>query len=205
MEMENDLKKKVVDFWNYFFLIEEKLTETEIDEKILDELDSRVLALGEFTWEIGPGKVKEYSFVISPAGNKELLTVSREIIESAPENSKWEFYPAVQIKDWDFFFSFYSMNGDKIELDASGWEYVLLEYPDHTFEIILKAENLVGFSEDDKIIASEIVLDGAIGEEVRIDKISYIEVVDVFESEYLKKASSIRNIEKHSRKIGLIS
>ena len=198
------LGNSIDDFWNWFLTIEGKLSEGVFTDEMLNELDSRILAFGQFTWEIGPGKIKENSFVVSPGGDKDLLDVSKEIIASAPLHPKWEFYPAVPIKAWEYIFNFQSIDGNLIELDASGWEYVLLEYPDETVEIILKAPSLMELTVDDRIIAAEILLDGAIGEEIRIEKIGFIDIVGEFEQEYKDRSSPIKVIEKHFRRIGLI-
>lgn len=109
----------------------------------------------------------------------------------------WEFHYAKPPKEWDLIFDFEKDNGDVIEVNASNWQYVLLKYEDGGFEIILQTDNLDGLSEDDKLVASEILLDGILGEEVRMLHISYIDVVKSFDDQYVNKSSDIKNLNNH--------
>jgi hypothetical protein len=65
------------------------------------------------------------------------------------------------------------------------------------FEIIIKAPDIEVLNEDDKVAAAEIVLDGILGEEARLNKIDTIEVVSEFEKEYQSKASKIQYLAAH--------
>ena len=58
-----------------------------------------------------------------------------------------------------------------MEINASQWKYVLLRYEDGMFEVIIKALHLKQLEDNDKVTVSEIVLDGILDEELRIQTI----------------------------------
>lgn len=162
-----------------------------ITDNLIDVLDKKILSLGDFSWEIRRGEEKENMLIISPGGNLALLAVTKNIIELAPDMTFWEFQYFKPAKDWKFRFSI--DNGDvKRMLDASDWEYVLLKFPDGTYDIILKAESLnslpKGYQED----AVEIVLESSIGEKLRLELIKDIEIANEIPNEYRGKQTSIK-------------
>jgi hypothetical protein len=67
------------------------------------------------------------------------------------------------------------------------------------FEIIIKAPGLQQLDESDRQTAAEILLDGLLGEEVRMQTICGIDVVEEFEKPYGDKAGNIKNISDHLR------
>lgn len=197
MEVNKININKIEKFWNWF---SENCQNFGIDfsnTALLETLDTKISDLGDFTWEVGPGKTADNALVISPNGDLELLTYSKEIIANAKNCTGWEYYYAKPAKQWELVFNFETTSGEQIEIDASNWEYVLLKYEDGMFEIILKAVNINGLGDDDKLMSAEILLDGIIGEELRMTTICSIDVVQEFEEGYRNKSSKIKNLSNH--------
>jgi len=188
---------KIAEFWAWF---SDNCDDFGVDfdnTELLSELDKRIDRLGGFSWEIGPGIVKENALVISPGGDFDLLEESKRIVSGAKECAGWEFYYAKQPKQWELIFDFETSDNKVVEVDGSQWEYVLLRYEDGLFEIIIKAPDLSRFDESDRITAAEILLDGILGEEVRIQSICGIDVVEAFEKPYQERAGNIKNLSSH--------
>lgn len=187
----------IKEFWNWFAHNCNSLEENYENTELLDQLDQWIYKLGDFSWEIGPGINAANALTISPNGDKNLLQSTKTIITYAKKCSGWEFYYAVPPKNWNLIFDFETKDNYPVEINAQEWEYVLLKYEDDMFEIIIKATNLNELRDDDKIIAAEILLDGVIGEEQRIQDICAIEVVNDFDKEYRERKSNITNLIKH--------
>jgi len=190
-----------IDFWNWFSENQNEFGKHFENQSLLKELDLRITSLGDFSWEVGPGSKKPNALVISPGGHIELLKVTKEIIDLAPDFIEWEFHHAKPPKVWDLKFSIQDENENEIEIDANDWQYVLLKYPDNKFEIILAAAQMQHLSEESKHLAAEIVLDGLLGEQKRMELIDVIDVVRQFEDNHKGKAGSIVNLLKHLDKL----
>lgn len=184
-------------FWDWFSKNCIDLGENFDNEKVLTELDDKLMDLGGFAWEIGPGTRCENQLVISPGGDLNLLPITKEIVSYAKIIPGWEFHYAKPPKEWDFLFDYEKDNGEVINIDASNWQYVLLRYEDGGFEVIIQTRDLDGLSEDDKLVASEILLDGILGEEIRMLHISCIDVVKNFDNQHIGKSSAIKYIDSH--------
>jgi len=187
----------IKEFWNWFSENCQKFDNDFENTDLLYELDKRINELGEFSWEIGPGITSPNSLVISPGGNIDLLPCTKEIIGQSQPCLGWEYYYAKPPKEWDLLFDFETRDGLKVHVDASLWEYVLLRYEDGMFEIIIEVTNIGELNENDKLAIVEILLDGVIGEELRMTRICLIDVVEEFENEYGNKASNIKYLLKH--------
>jgi len=190
---------KISRFWEWF---SENCQNFGVDfenAELLENLDSRISELGDFSWEVGPGKTKGNALVISPNGDEDLLQDTKLIISHAKDCKGWEFYYAKppKEKDWKLVFDLETTEGQIVEVNASRWEYVLLEYEDGMFEVIVKAPDLLQLDDSDKQIAVEILLDGVLGEELRMQTICGIEVVEEFEQSYKSKAGDIKNLSDH--------
>jgi hypothetical protein len=187
-------------FWDWFqqfdFASEAILT----DGAFLFELDKRISDFGNFVWEVGPGKYKPYSLVISPGGDVELLEDTKEFISVAPVMENWEFYFSRQIKEWKNCFSV-KIGDENILVDVSGWEYVLFCYDDGMFDIELKPIPYMEIFDGDKYGIIEMVVDSIVGEELRLKKILSIEIVKAFDIEFHDRRSNIKNLRKHLDKL----
>lgn len=184
-------------FWDWFTKHYKDLGENYNNQMVLTEIDDKLMDLGGFAWEIGPGTRANNQFVISHGGDLDLLPITNEIVSYAKNIPGWEFHFAKPPKEWDFIFDFERDNGEVIEINASNWQYVSLKYEDGGFEIILQTHDLDGLSEDDKLAASEILLDGILGEEVRMLNISYIDVVKSFDDQHVNKSTDIKCLNNH--------
>jgi hypothetical protein len=188
---------KIIKFWDWFSSNCHKFGDNFENFELLNELDIQVSQLGNFNWEVGPGKVNPNALVISPNGDFELLNQTKKIIANAKECIGWEYYYANPIKEWNLVFDFKLNSGVQIIVDASNWKYILLGYDDGMFSIIIEAPNLSAFIKRDRHTAAEIVLDGVLGEEERMNTICDIEVVEKLDKGYDGRTSDIKNISKH--------
>ena len=129
-------------FWDWFASVAAELGANLEDAKILAELDARVRSLGDLVWEVGPGIVESNALTISPSGRPEWLAVTTAIVNAAPDCDGWEFHPAKPPKDFDLRFTFEDRHGRPVDVDASGWQYVLLELPGGAFDIVVRTPSL---------------------------------------------------------------
>lgn len=130
--------KDIINFWNWFAKNSESLHSDNYDINILNELD-KIISNWGVTWEIGPGLSSEFSFTISPTGNKELLNKTKWEIKKAPDLNNWEFYSAKQAKANWYLAKLVDID---FVIDAFNWTYILLKYEDGKIEILLKADTL---------------------------------------------------------------
>jgi hypothetical protein len=199
--MDSPRINKIRQFWEWF---SQNCHDFGVDFDntiLLSELDDWISRLGNFSWEIGPGKVKENALVISPNGDIELLQETKEIVQGAQDCTGWEYYYAKPPKEWELLFDFETTDETLIEVNASEWQYSLLKYEDGMFEIIIRAPNLNGLDDTDKLTAAEITLDGVLGEELRMQAICAIDVVEEFEEIYQNKASNIKSLLDHLKAV----
>ena len=189
--------KLVQQFWSWFECNQGNFGDKFENVALIKQLDKWVSELGPFTWEIGPGSIKENLFVISPGGLMELLPLTKEIVSFSSNLKRWEIYYAKPPKEWNYIFNFLNSGGGKISIDASKWQYVLLRYDDGMFGIIIEAPNLTGLGEEEKVSIVEVFLESVIGEEVMMLAICEIEIVDHLADEYVSKASDAINLAKH--------
>lgn len=197
------MNKKYQFFWEWFLNHKKEIEEINLNHLFIKDLEAKIKILGDFIWEIGPGLKKPFAFTISPGGDPALLVETKEIISYAPALEEWEFYYSKQIKEWDNYFDIF-INGEKRRIDISKWEYVLFEYEDNTLDIIIKPVPYSDTYNKDIYGICEMVLDSIIGEEMRIEKIQDLEVVREFDSNIEENGTSIINLQKHLKKIGVL-
>jgi hypothetical protein len=165
------------EFWAWFAPIADDLAESFDAPTILEELDRRIMDLGNYAWEIGPGLREENALVISPGGDRNLLTATREIVAQAPAIEGWEFHPAKPPKRWNLVFDMDTGNESQMRIDASKWRCALRRDEEGDLEVVIEAPNLADLDEEHRRWAGEIVLDGILGEETRLETIDRVEVV----------------------------
>lgn len=198
--MKNETIKS---FWEWFSKKQNDFGEKFENIDLLEELDERVGKLGDFSWEVGPGKIKENALTISPNGNYNLLKDTKEIVIKAIPCLNWEFYHAKPVKEWDLVFDFETEDEETVEINANEWCYVLEKFEDGTFRITVKTINIAQLTDEDQLIAVEILLDGVLGEEERLMKISEIEIVEEFDDKYKNKESNIKVLAAHLKQLSL--
>lgn len=196
--MIND--KKIQAFWQWFRSVASDFEKSLNDPVLLAKLDAQIAELGDFAWEIGPGQRTDYALTISPGGDRELLSRTQEIVGIAPAIAAWEFFAAKPPKQWDPVFSFENSDGREVHIDATKWRYVLLKYPDGMLEILIEAPNLQELREEDQLLAAEIVLDGFMGEQNRLELVDEIVVVPQIDVRFENSANPIANIANHFAK-----
>jgi hypothetical protein len=150
------------------------------------------------SWEIGPGINTKYSLTISCAGNPEVSGTLAKIVDKARPIPDWEFFKSRQPKEqW----STLKLSNENITIDASGWKYVLLQYPDNKVEILIDAENLNAFDKETQSAAIEIILINLLGEDLYVEKIHFHDLVLNLEEKYPHGLTSIRFLGEHLKKL----
>lgn len=168
-------------FWRWFVTVAGQLGREQPPAALIDELTGRVQdGLGVPGWEIGPalrpGAVR--MFALSPEGDPELLSLTGQIVDGAPSMPGWEFYAARPARPGA---PLRFTMGD-VEVDASGWRFVCLASPDGGEEetgIVVEQPGLEKRlkSEDDRIAAAVICIEGLIGEGRRLETFSEVYAV----------------------------
>jgi hypothetical protein len=189
---------RIEQFWDWFRSIVPALEADVSNGTILQELDARVHQLDpKLSWEIGPGVSGPWQLVISPNLDRALRLRAREIISQAPVIAGWKFYPARMPKEWQYRFLLARSDGKTpLELDASSWGFVLLQYPDGAREILLKAQNLPILDSVERWQAAAITLESILGEDVLLDKVGEFELVDELEPDFADKVQPIERLRK---------
>jgi hypothetical protein len=170
-------KNKINDFWNWFVEHEEKFRIITDPHAAREMLDNQILPFGVFAWEIGEGQNKPHTLTISPNGNSKMLRRSQAIIGEAPDLKYWEFFAARPARDWDFILEMYDSFMVKQRIDTSDWEYLFRLTPEFKIRVLLYAENIDFLDADDKISASDFVINSIIGEADKIDYVDSIEFI----------------------------
>jgi hypothetical protein len=193
--------EKVENFWKWFAVNEHIIREVLDDDFhpdknfIVQSLDNHILEFGMFTWEIGPSQNnssdKPFYLIISPNGDKELLSISKSVVKLAPELNDWQFYSSKQVKNADLNFSIYDDNMHERHFDAAEWNFVLSHLPNLETKVILEAKNISHLDSDTKITAAHLALTAILGEEKKINSVAEILIVSEFEEEHRSKSKSI--------------
>jgi hypothetical protein len=188
----------IAEFWQWFQAVSGQFGERFENQHLIDELDARIVRLGKFAWEIGPGVKSDHNsaLVLTPSGDTDLLTETRKVIKAAPECAGWEFYSAKPPKKWQRKFVLQSQEGD-FSVDASRVRYVLLQHPDGVFDLLLAEQNMAALPKSLQQTAAEVLLDGELGEEVRMETIHSVEIVAQFNDDLQHKSSPIEFLAKH--------
>ena len=181
-------KLKIASLWDWFVSNEDEVIDVVdnelVSDYIVESLDNRILDFGMFSWEISPGKSKPWSLTISPNGDKDLMKISREIIENAPQLRNWEFHYCKQAKDWNREFVIYDELMNEHTINASNWKFVAVSKKGNQVQLIIEADNVLYL--DDETISStgELFVVNEIGEKAKIQRVDSIEIVKELESEY---------------------
>ncbi|HEX7844218.1 MAG TPA: hypothetical protein VF476_00375 [Chitinophagaceae bacterium] len=200
------MKDNFTTFWHWFQHSKFLFEKLEISQDSINLIDKQITTLGDFAWEIGPGKNKEYSLTLSPGGDKSLLSLTKSIVSKAPVIDNWEFHYAKPIKEWENYFEVFFKN-EKISIDISKWQYVLFRNKDNAFDIDVRVSDvpviLQGEAEEMHGIV-EMVVESIIGEEARLEKIDRLEIVKEFDNKSKKGITAIPNLLNHIQKLNSI-
>ncbi len=197
MTKDHEWKDRLGSFWTWFAQgVEVGRFKEFDDDSMLIELNSEVSQFPGLTWELGPGEKTEYALTISPDGDSALLGLSRALVEAAPSIQNWEFYSARRARGPAEVFTLVDESGAEVSIDASGWLYSLLRHPDGMVELIIEQGDL-GLSEDRQYQAAVLAVDGAIGEERRLETICAVDGVVRLDERYRDKATKFSYLRQH--------
>jgi hypothetical protein len=182
------------EFWRWFREVAASLESDLESPELLKELDARIQNFDpKLSWEIGPGLSKPCQLVISPNLSRDLVEKAGKIVKGAPVLPTWEFYAARQRKEWHYKLE---LGRERLPIDASGWTFVLLRYPDGAHEVLLKGRDLPPLSGDERRNAAAIVLESILGEEVVLDRINQFDLVDKLEPQFAQKERPIQSLRE---------
>lgn len=176
------MRAKIGQFWQWFTYNEAIFRNEHTAEQAKEMLDNQILSFGKFAWGIDRGLQKSYVFTFSPNNDRQLLALSRQIVQLAPNLPMWEFqYCLPAEREWDFKFQMLNNLIVLQTFDASEWQFVLIEEQDYRVSIEIKADNLDTLDMDDKITAMSRAVNKLVGEELQIQEISSIKPVFRFD------------------------
>jgi hypothetical protein len=190
-------KEKIDEFWTWFCTIATQLGANIENSPALEELDARIRKLdSELSWEVGPGSCEPWQLVISPNLDRDLRPRAQEIISHAPVIQGWEFHSARRPKEWDYLLVMERSEGEPVRLDVSGWNFILLRYPDGRQEVLLQGNSLPGLNANERWQVAAITLESILGEELLLDKIHDFELVEQLESRFVEKRRPIQQLRQ---------
>jgi hypothetical protein len=191
---------RAAEFGAWFASIAERLAANVEDPALLRELDRRIRSLhDEFSWEVGPGKDTDWRLCVSPSLNPKLYEQTKQLVAAMPKVPHWEFFPARQPKEWSGRFQVNTAKNETLEIDASGWRYVLLRYPDGGHEILLQGSGVACLSDEERWHAAAIVLESLLGEETLLTKNVSFELAESLEPKFAVKAKPIQALDQAFR------
>jgi len=195
------IENKIHNFWEWFRSNNDLLFPKRINNNLIDKLNKKILTIENLAWEIREGLVKDNMLIISAGSNKDLFPLAKQTIQLAPNIDCWEFYYYKLAVDWNYFLSIKDEHGFDSTLDVRNWEYVLLKFPDNTFDIIIYAPNILNYSNDDKYTIVDIVLEKILGEDLRYSTIINVEIVNRFEKIHESHKTLIIKLGEHLKSL----
>jgi hypothetical protein len=189
---------KIENFWKWFSGVAPTLASDVENPSLLEDLDKHILDLDPIlSWEIGPGSSEPLQLVISPNLDLDLLPTARKIVSAAPVLDGWEFYSTRRPKNWDYkLLMERSEGGETIQLDTSGWGFVLLQYPDGAKEVLLRGKNIPDLNDDERWQAAAMTLESILGEEELLNRINEFELVNQLEERFAARERPIQQLRQ---------
>ena len=179
-----ELNDRIDSFWEWFSLnqgILEAVVSGNHHEKtdyVIQNLDQHILGMGKIKWEVENPNTDIFVFTLSPNSDRELLEITRCIIQGAPQSPNWTFHYAKQANH-QFTLQIYDAEMDIREVNSKNWEVVLNPAGDDKFELYLLAD-MDYLDEDTEMIAADLMLTNILGEEKKINSLVGLEIVDNF-------------------------
>lgn len=193
MKSESLNKDKIEAFWRNFTEISRFLEDDLEQDEVLSRLDKLVSELhGEVSWEVGPGEETDFSFVISPNGEAELLGFTRSVIALAPILPKWEFYYYRRKKKWNYVIELEEDNKFK-SYEVSNWGFIMFK-GESGIEISIIPDESIELTEDQKWQTGMIILESILGEKVVIEHVDYFEVNDKIDESLRRRIRPIHDL-----------
>jgi hypothetical protein len=140
MWKKNNINTNINEFWGWFTQNHRRIANYSKDESIILDIDEKIRDYFPKTdWEIGQGEdASSIDFTISPCKNKDLLPFTQSIISSAPLIEGFSFFSIKKPKKYfDYKLQIVDCNGVQKTIDCHTWEYVILEYPEEGYDILL--------------------------------------------------------------------
>jgi hypothetical protein len=164
--MNIDLKK-ITEFWNWFRKKRaalEKMLDAGDVSSLAKEMNPHVRSLHDgLRWEIGAGKQKNYALAITCGGDRELRAETNRIVELAPSEPDWEFYPSRQPHSVP---PTVELVNKGINVSTRGWKFSPKENLDaKRVDITVIDKQLSQMSKNDALTAVFIFLDASLGED----------------------------------------
>ena len=147
----------------------------------------------DMAWEMGPYCLPNDAFVLSPT-TRENLAITKRAVALAPVIAGWRFLPAKPAKELlslEFVIEDRSVNADN-------WRYKLTSYNKGEFvdiEILFDLAD-APCSEDEDMFC-ELVVEALIGEELRLDRVGYLNPRTVDDVSAIEKATPMTHLKKH--------
>lgn len=171
---------RIREFWEWF---EERSTRIG---RLLDEGNASLLAKEvtpkiktlhtDLTWEIGPGKSKEYSLTISAAKNRKLRPETSKIVSLAANNPHWEFYPARQAREVP---PQVDLPNKQLTFRTENWRFHAMQDKEkRLINLFVIDHRLAEVDETDALSAVFLFLDAALGEDLVEEWVGNIEILD---------------------------
>lgn len=198
----NETKRRSLeDFWQWFSAASAVIASDPTRQDILGELDRRIQGIdSRLSWEIGPGQKADWALTISPNLDPALASVTRLVVTHAPKVAGWEFNATRPPKQWNRKFDLVG-NAGKHCVDASGWRFAMLKYPDGCLEVLVCSGPLAEVTEEQRQEMVHIVLESELGEETLLDPNLGFALVEHVEAEL---EPSLRPISEITRAFGLL-
>lgn len=200
MELNDDA---ILRFWQWF-VKHENLIKTCIEEEhapqqafVVEHMNEHILGIGMLTWDLGLDDDNAWFLTLSPNGNQDMLVVSEQVMEQAPDHMNWLFYAGRPAKKWDRVISIHDDNLDECFIDASSWHYIVFEEEDGKLELVIEAQNTAHLDAELLENAAEQFVVHEIGELLRMRHISTVSIVSEMESEYAASKETISELKGH--------
>lgn len=178
---------KIESFWEWFMEHEAEIKEILDDEihpqrdALVRAMDNHILGFGLFTWEMGPATRNTFFLTISPNADKELLPISRAIMDHAPDLPDWTFLYAKPAKEGHLHLKLYDEDFNEHHVDALEWKFVLVPCPDKKVDVLIEAPNMAQLDFETQADAGSLVVSNLLGEVNRIQFVRRIIVVQAFD------------------------
>jgi hypothetical protein len=144
-------------------------------------MDKQVHELNErLVWEVGPGKMLEYSLTISGEGDRDLRMLCQTIVDSAPQINGWEFYPARQARPAPPGISFLG----KSQVSSHDWRYIAKPHSSSgRVDITILSDQFNRVPEKEALEAVQLYLDFVFGEDIVEEYLGIVSISQLSDSE----------------------
>lgn len=186
----------VTQFWQWFAENHDNVSNaynTSDYKWLAANISHRIRELGDsLNWEIGPYNFPDKTFVLSPT-IRENLRLTRAAVKIAPKLSGWRFLHAKPRKELNRLV--FQSRGCTV--DAEGWQYQLVSYNNGEFVDLMLYINAKGFPSAHDQLFAELVVESLVGEELRLDRVGFVQPNIIEKTEQVENATPIRYLHDH--------